>query len=72
VVWLQEEPQNMGAWSYIAPHLRALLDPAIALSYVGRAASASTAEGMHSLHTVEQARILRAAAQGARIATMTR
>jgi 2-oxoglutarate dehydrogenase E1 component len=65
VVWLQEEPQNMGAWNYIAAKLRATIDPAISLSYVGRAESASPAEGIHSAHVVEQQRILKAAAQGA-------
>ncbi|MGB9633524.1 MAG: 2-oxoglutarate dehydrogenase E1 component, partial [Chloroflexaceae bacterium] len=54
VVWLQEEPQNMGAWNYIAPKLRALLPPSLPLSYVGRPESASTAEGIHSAHVVEQ------------------
>jgi 2-oxoglutarate dehydrogenase E1 component (EC 1.2.4.2) len=65
VVWLQEEPQNMGAWNYIAPKLRATIDPAISISYVGRAESASPAEGLHSAHVVEQQRILREAVQGA-------
>ncbi len=65
VVWLQEEPQNMGAWNYIAPKLRALLPASLPLSYVGRPESASTAEGIHSEHVVEQQRILREAARGA-------
>ncbi len=67
VVWLQEEPQNMGAWTYVAPRLRDLLDPAIPLTYVGRAESASPAEGVHSLHVVNQARILREAVTGAAV-----
>jgi 2-oxoglutarate dehydrogenase E1 component len=65
VVWLQEEPQNMGAWNYIAPRLRATLDPAVSLTYVGRGESASPAEGIYTAHAAEQARILREAAQGA-------
>lgn len=69
VVWLQEEPQNMGAWTYIAPKLRALLDPAVSLSYVGREESASPAEGSHSAHVAAQQRILREAVQGAPVAT---
>ncbi|MCS6879889.1 MAG: 2-oxoglutarate dehydrogenase E1 component [Oscillochloridaceae bacterium] len=68
VVWLQEEPQNMGAWSYIAPKLRALLPPTLPLRYVGRPESASPAEGIHSAHVVEQQRILREAARGAPVA----
>ncbi|MFV9503834.1 MAG: 2-oxoglutarate dehydrogenase E1 component, partial [Oscillochloridaceae bacterium umkhey_bin13] len=65
VFWMQEEPQNMGGWSYVAPRLQALLDPALKFRYVGRGESASTAEGMHSLHAGEQARIIREATQGA-------
>ncbi|MGQ9925882.1 MAG: 2-oxoglutarate dehydrogenase E1 component [Chloroflexaceae bacterium] len=68
VVWLQEEPQNMGAWSYIAPRLRALLPASLPLSYVGRPESASTAEGIHSAHVVEQQRILREAVRGVPVA----
>jgi 2-oxoglutarate dehydrogenase E1 component len=64
VVWLQEEPHNMGAWSYVEPRLRELLDPAIPLAYVGRAASASPAEGSLVQHTLEQARIIAEALQG--------
>ena len=64
VVWLQEEPQNQGAWSFVASHIRELLDPAISLHYVGRPASASTAEGIASAHAFEQARILREAVAG--------
>jgi 2-oxoglutarate dehydrogenase E1 component len=64
VVWLQEEPQNQGAWAFVAPHLRSVLDPAIALNYIGRPASSSTAEGNASAHGSEQARILREAVAG--------
>jgi 2-oxoglutarate dehydrogenase E1 component len=72
VVWMQEEPQNMGAWNYIAPKLRAIVDPAIPLTYVGRAESASPAEGIHSAHVAEQGRILRTAAQGAPVAVSSK
>jgi 2-oxoglutarate dehydrogenase E1 component len=64
IVWLQEEPRNMGAWNYIAPRLREIVDPAIPIVYVGRPDSASPAEGSLSLHSVEQARILAEALQG--------
>ena len=57
-VWLQEEPANMGAWSYVAGRLDALLPPGVDLSYVGRPARASTAEGMPSAHKAEHERIL--------------
>jgi 2-oxoglutarate dehydrogenase E1 component len=58
LVWLQEEPRNMGAWSYMAPRLREVVDPAVPIVYVGRPEAASPAEGSLSLHTVEQTRIL--------------
>jgi 2-oxoglutarate dehydrogenase E1 component len=61
VMWVQEEPQNMGAWSYVAPRLRPLLPQAVPLLYVGRPERASTAEGSGDAHAVEQDRILREA-----------
>jgi 2-oxoglutarate dehydrogenase E1 component len=64
VVWLQEEPRNMGAWSYVEPRLHELLGPDLLLSYAGRAASASPAEGSLALHSIEQARIIAAALHG--------
>jgi 2-oxoglutarate dehydrogenase E1 component len=64
VVWLQEEPQNMGAWHYIEPRLRDVLPPEIELQYVGRAASASPSEGSLALHTFEQGRLLAEALHG--------
>lgn len=64
IAWVQEEPQNMGAWSYIAPLLYTLLPGNIALRYIGRAASASTAEGSLALHTIEQQRIVQTALLG--------
>ncbi|HLZ25414.1 MAG TPA: 2-oxoglutarate dehydrogenase E1 component [Ktedonobacterales bacterium] len=64
VVWLQEEPRNMGAWSYIAPRLKPLLPSAASLRYIGRPERASTAEGLAEVHTQEQARILEEAYAG--------
>jgi 2-oxoglutarate dehydrogenase E1 component len=58
VVWAQEEPQNMGAWTFAAPRLRALVPDAIALGYVGRPERASPAEGYEAAHKAEQARIV--------------
>jgi multifunctional 2-oxoglutarate metabolism enzyme len=53
VRWVQEEPQNMGSWSFIAPQLQALLG-GIPLRYVGRPANPSPATGSARLHQVEQ------------------
>jgi 2-oxoglutarate dehydrogenase E1 component len=58
VVWAQEEPQNMGAWSYMEPRLRELLGPQLTLEYVGRPRRASPAEGSAETHAREQARIV--------------
>jgi 2-oxoglutarate dehydrogenase E1 component len=58
IVWVQEEPQNMGAWRTIRHRLEA---PRIPLRYVGRPWRASTAEGYPTAHLVEQDRIVRAA-----------
>ena len=56
VVWCQEESQNMGAWTFIEPRLRAMLRRDIA--YAGRNASASPAVGSLALHKREQACVI--------------
>ncbi len=53
-VWCQEESQNMGAWSFIAPLLAEILPPGAKLTYAGRNASASPAVGAKTLHDKEQ------------------
>ncbi len=58
IVWAQEEPKNMGAWSYVAPRLRASAGNALIIRYIGRPERASPAEGYMSSHTIEQARIV--------------
>jgi 2-oxoglutarate dehydrogenase E1 component len=58
VVWLQEEPRNMGAWGFVAPRLEALLPERVRLRYIGRPDRASTAEGLAAWHATEQARIV--------------
>ncbi len=57
-LWVQEEPRNMGAWSFIAPRLFGLLPKGAELSYVGRPERASPAEGYPDAHSAEQARIV--------------
>jgi 2-oxoglutarate dehydrogenase E1 component len=63
-IWVQEEPRNMGAWSYVAPLVRRQLPPALELRYVGRPSRAAPAEGSAEAHAVEQARIVREALGG--------
>jgi 2-oxoglutarate dehydrogenase E1 component len=53
LVWCQEEPQNMGAWSFIEPRLREIFERDI--GYAGRSASASPAVGALTMHKREQA-----------------
>jgi len=54
VVWLQEEPANMGAWRYVEERLRTLLPAGRTLRYLGRPRSASPASGSHKRHVAEQ------------------
>ena len=58
VVWAQEEPKNMGAWTYIHPRLRASIGTLTTLRYMGRPERSSPAEGYKASHDAEQARIL--------------
>ncbi len=58
VVWLQEEPENMGAWEYLQPQLIDLLDERWPLHYVGRPRRSSPAEGSSAWHAVNQAALV--------------
>jgi 2-oxoglutarate dehydrogenase E1 component len=51
-VFCQDEPQNMGAWSYLAPHLERITGRKPA--YAGREAAASPAPGSPMLFALEQ------------------
>ena len=68
VVWCQEEPKNMGAWSFIEPNLGWVLDRIEARvrrpSYAGRAATAATATGQLSRHLHEQKTLVDEALNG--------
>ena len=63
LVWIQEEPRNMGAWTYVEPKLRELAQPGVEVSCVGRPERASPAEGYPAAHAAEQGRIVREALQ---------
>ncbi|MGK7312450.1 MAG: 2-oxoglutarate dehydrogenase E1 component [Candidatus Longimicrobiales bacterium M2_2A_002] len=60
LVWVQEEPSNMGAWTYMRPWLDRLADGR-EVGYVGRPERASPAEGYKKAHDDQQARIVREA-----------
>ncbi|MGJ3243965.1 MAG: 2-oxoglutarate dehydrogenase E1 component [Opitutales bacterium] len=57
VVWCQEEPENMGAWSFINSHLEALTG--MRPRYAGRDAGASPATGSLAVHKMEQEALVR-------------
>ncbi|TCI53593.1 2-oxoglutarate dehydrogenase E1 component [Exiguobacterium sp. SH5S13] len=61
IVWVQEEPKNMGAWTYIEPRLEAVTSNRLNVRYIGRRRRSSPAEGNPTAHKQEQARIIREA-----------
>jgi 2-oxoglutarate dehydrogenase E1 component len=48
----------MGAWTFVAPHLRELVGRDVPLLYVGRPERASTAVGSARVHAADQARLV--------------
>ena len=56
LVWCQEEPQNMGAWSFLAPIIEEVIGRRP--EFVGRTATASPATGSLTLHKREQAELI--------------
>jgi 2-oxoglutarate dehydrogenase E1 component len=61
LVWCQEEPKNMGGWTFMESRLENLLSHCERPRYVGREASASPATGSYSVHTQEQQRLVQEA-----------
>jgi 2-oxoglutarate dehydrogenase E1 component len=68
VVWCQEEPMNMGAWSFVAPRLEAVLEQAgmrhTRPLYAGRPPAPSPATGLYDQHVREQTRLVETALTG--------
>jgi len=58
LVWAQEEPKNMGGWTFVEPRLENLVPVCERPVYVGRAASASPATGSYHIHQAEQAKLI--------------
>jgi 2-oxoglutarate dehydrogenase E1 component len=58
LIWAQEEPQNMGGWTFIQERLENLLPGCERPRYVGRSASASPATGSYSIHQKEQSELV--------------
>jgi 2-oxoglutarate dehydrogenase complex dehydrogenase (E1) component-like enzyme len=61
VVWVQEEPSNMGARKFVLPKIREVLPSSVALTDVSRPERSSPAEGYPAAHKAEQERIVAAA-----------
>jgi 2-oxoglutarate dehydrogenase complex dehydrogenase (E1) component-like enzyme len=58
VVWLQEEPANMGAWTFVRDRLDDMFGGDYRIVRVSRVASGSPATGSHAMHDLEQADLL--------------
>ncbi|MCD6727675.1 MAG: multifunctional oxoglutarate decarboxylase/oxoglutarate dehydrogenase thiamine pyrophosphate-binding subunit/dihydrolipoyllysine-residue succinyltransferase subunit [Solirubrobacteraceae bacterium] len=61
ILWVQEEPRNMGARAHMSPRLQQILPDHLHFGYVGRPERASSGEGYPAAHNLEQQRILRTA-----------
>ncbi|MGB3545838.1 MAG: 2-oxoglutarate dehydrogenase E1 component [Saprospiraceae bacterium] len=62
VIWCQEEPENMGAWSYVDRRIEKVLNEIDSQSsrptYIGRPAAAATACGYMKIHQKEQSELI--------------
>lgn len=58
IVWVQEEPKNMGAWTFVEPRINEAAPNGINVTYIGRRRRSSPAEGDPNIHKLEQARIV--------------
>ena len=61
IVWLQEEPENMGAWNFVKGRLYERFEDSHEIHRVSRAESGSPAGGSAAIHAQEQAALLAAA-----------
>jgi len=58
VCWVQEEPENMGAWEFVRPLLESLVDGRHPLRYIGRSRNSSPSEGSSTWHAANQRTIV--------------
>jgi 2-oxoglutarate dehydrogenase E1 component len=58
VCWVQEEPKNRGAWTFMRAWLEQLLPDTAVLTYVGRDAASSPATGSYKVHNVEEKELI--------------
>ncbi len=61
VLWVQEEPRNMGGWNFLKPRIDEVLEKKMRVQYVGRTESASPAVGSAKLAAKQQEAIIRTA-----------
>jgi 2-oxoglutarate dehydrogenase E1 component len=66
VLWVQEEPKNRGAWTFVQPRISGMLPDNVVLNYVGRDEAASPATGSFKVHQSEEREIVSAALEIAR------
>lgn len=62
IIWLQEEPENRGAWSFVKDHLEQLLKSlgqSLNIQYHGRAKMAASSEGSEKAHKVQQEKLIK-------------
>ncbi|MCG6986855.1 MAG: 2-oxoglutarate dehydrogenase E1 component [Gemmatimonadetes bacterium] len=58
VIWLQEEPRNMGGLTFVGPRLRGVVPRKVVLTYVARPERASPAEGKAKDHLAQQEKLV--------------
>lgn len=58
IFWTQEEPQNMGGWTFVEQRLNEINTTDLPVKFIGRTASASPATGSYAIHELEQKKIV--------------
>lgn len=58
IIWLQEEPKNMGSWNYISPRIGEIAPEGVNINYIGRPDRSSPAGGEPNIHKRDQERII--------------
>ncbi len=59
LVWVQEEPMNMGARKWVIPELQSVAPETLTIRFVSRPERSSPAEGYPAAHATEQQRLVR-------------
>lgn len=58
IVWVQEEPKNMGSWRFVLEYLRDIAPEGVEVNYVGRPERASTSVGEPNVHRIIQEKVV--------------